>query len=445
VLVKIAPTRGLYYNPQKVADLSQVATPPYDVIMPEEAQRYRERHLYNIIRLILPAGEGGMDRYQEAAHYLQEWEKEGVLIRDEKPSLYPYQQIFDSPSGEVKKRNGFISLVKLEPWGEGNIIPHEETIPKTVEDRLNLMEACGANLSQVFTLYSDPAGEIEGQLADTWESPPRYEFRDDEGVTHRLWQVDDPHVIFEIEKAMRNKILLIADGHHRYKTALKYRDRMRERYPAYTAKSPFEYTMLYLTPIEGEGLLILPTHRLAPFREPFDLDGFHTALKKFFSLRNFAFDNFDGEKGARESFFRVLDQKNTDRYAFGLYIGGEKRYIHCNLKKEVKIEELLRGYPPALQELDVTLVDGFIVRELLKMEGKDMGLSKGKNEALEAVHKGRYRAAFLLNPPTIQQIKQVVDAGEVMPRKTTFFYPKVATGLVIYKIAPSDSEELAFV
>ena len=441
-MVTIAPVRGLYYNPQKIADLSQVATPPYDVIMPEEAQRYRERHLYNIIRLILPTGEGGMDRYQEAAHYLREWEKEGILIRDEKPSLYPYQQIFNSPTGEVKKRNGFISLVKLEPLEAGDIIPHEETIPKTVEDRFKLMEACGANLSQVFTLYSDPAGEIEGQLADIWNSPPRYEFRDDERVTHRLWQVDDPHVICEIGKRMRDKTLLIADGHHRYKTALIYRDKMRERYPAYTAKSSFEHTMLYLTPLEGEGLLILPTHRLIPFREPFDLDGFYTALKRIFSLHVFSFDNSDGEKGARESFFKVLDKKNPDRYAFGLYIGGEKRYIYCILKKEVKIEELLRGYPLPLGELDVTLLDGFVAKELLKVEGKDMGLLKGKNEALEAVHKGRYRAAFLLNPPTIQQIKEVVDAGEVMPRKTTFFYPKVATGLVIYKIAPSESVEL---
>jgi uncharacterized protein (DUF1015 family) len=429
-LVKIAPARGLYYNPQKVADLSQVATPPYDVIMPEEAERYRERHLYNIIRLILPAGEGGMDRYQEAAHYLQKWEKEGVLIRDEKPSLYPYQQIFDSPSGEVKKRNGFISLVKLEPLEEGNIIPHEETIPKTVEDRLNLMEACGANLSQVFTIYSDPAGEIEGQLADIWKSPPRYEFR-------------DPHVIFEIGKGMRNKTLLIADGHHRYKTALIYRDRMRERYPAYTAKSPFEYTMLYLTPIEGEGLLILPTHRLVFLREPFDSDGFYTALKKYFSLHVFTFDDTGGEKGARKNLFKALDKKSLVRYTFGLYIGGEKRYILLTPSEGVRISELLRGYPEVLQELDVTLVDGFILKELLKVEGDEVGLSKGRDEALAEVHQGRYGAAFLLNPPSIQQVKRVVEAGEVMPRKTTFFYPKVATGLVIYKIVPD--EEVALV
>jgi uncharacterized protein (DUF1015 family) len=443
VLPKIGPFRGVYYNPQKIADLSQVATPPYDVIAFEEEGRYRARHPNNIIRLILPRGEGGVDRYREAARYLREWEKEGVLIRDEKPSLYPYQQVFTSPSGEIKKRNGFIALVKLEPWGHGRIIPHEETSPKPVEDRLRLTEACGANLSQVFTLYSDPAGEIEGQFAEVWTSPPRYEFRDDDGVFHRLWQADDRRILTEVEKRMRDKTLLIADGHHRYKTALIYRERMRERFPSYTERSPFEYTMLYLTPIEGEGLLILPTHRLVTPREPFDLKGFYTALKKYFSFNFFNFNDTGGEKAARESFFMALDKKIPGRYSFGLYIGGEKRYSHIISKEEIKVKDLLKGYPEVLRELDVTLVDGFILKELLEVEQEDVGLLKGRNTALEEVHAGRYRTAFLMNPPSIQQVKRVVDAGEVMPRKTTFFYPKVATGLVINKIVPA--EEVALV
>jgi uncharacterized protein (DUF1015 family) len=442
-LAKIAPARGLYYNPQKVADLSLVATPPYDVITPEEERRYRERHPYNVIRLILPTGEGRVDRYQEAARYMQAWEKEGVLIRDRKPSLYPYQQVFTSPAGEIKQRNGFISLIKLEPWGQGSVIPHEGTSPKPIEDRLRLMEACGANLSQVFALYSDPAGAVAEQLTPVWNSSPRYEFRDDDGVVHRLWQADDRTVIAAVTQEMEDKTLLIADGHHRYKTALMYRDKMRERYPSYTERSPFEYTMLYLTPLEGEGLLILPTHRLVILREPFDLEGFYTALKKYFSLRVFTFDDTGGEKGAREDFFKALDNRNPDRYTFGLYIGSEKRYIQLIFKEEVNVKELLKGYPEVLQELDVTLVDGFIIKGLLKVDQEEVGLSKGRNEALEEVHEGRYSAAFLLNPPSIRQVKRVVDAGEVMPRKTTFFYPKVATGLVIYKIVPN--EEVASV
>jgi len=441
-LAKIAPARGLYYNPQKIADLSQVATPPYDVIAPEEEERYRGRHPYNIIRLILPCGEGGVDKYQEAAHSLQEWENKDVLIRDARPSLYPYQQVFTSPSGELKERNGFISLVKLEAWGEGSVIPHEGTSPKPVEDRLRLMVACGANLSQVFALYSDPVGDVEGQLTEVWTSPARYEFRDDDGVVHRLWQVDDRAIIADVEKLMSDKTILIADGHHRYKTALIYRDSMRKRFPSYTERSPFEYTMLYLTPIEGEGLLILPTHRLVS-KEPFDTEGFYAALKEFFSFDVFNFDDAGGEKGARERFFKSLDTKGPARYTFGLYIGGEKRYIRLISKEEVMVRNLLKGYPEVLQELDVTLLDGFILKELLKVEGEEVGLSKGRNEALEEVHRGRYSASFLLNPPSIQQVKRVVDAGEVMPRKTTFFYPKVATGLVIYKIVPE--EEVALI
>ena len=436
-MATIAPARGLYYNPQKIPDLSQVAAPPYDVIAPHEEERYRGRHPYNIIHLILPAGEGDVDRYQEAARSLQEWEKEGVLIRDPRPSLYPYQQVFAAPSGEVKERNGFISLVKLEPWGEGNIIPHEGTSPKPVADRLHLMEACGANLSQVFALYSDPARDVEEQFAGIWTSPPRYEFRDDDGVVHRLWQVDDRVLIAAVEKEMRDKTILIADGHHRYKTALIYRDNMRKRFPAYTERSPFEYTMLYLTPLEGAGLLVLPTHRLVS-KEAIDTKGFYTALKEHFSFDVFSFDDSGGEKGARERFFTALDTQGTSRYSFGLYIGGEKSYIRLYPKGEAAIRGLTKGYPEILQELDVTVLDGFILKELLSVEGDEIGLAKGRDEALEEVHRGRQRAAFLLNPPSIQQVKRVVDAGEVMPRKTTFFYPKVATGLVIYKIVPHE-------
>ncbi len=442
-MARIVPLRGIYYDPQRIGDLSLVATPPYDVIAPEEEGRYRGRHPYNIIRLILPIGEGGVDKYQEAAQYFREWEKEGVFIRDEKPSLYPYQQIFTAPAGDKKKRNGFISLVKLEQWGEGSIIPHEKTTPKPVEDRLSLIEACSANLSQVFTLYSDPGGEIEGQFATVWTSTPRYEFRDDDGVIHRLWQVDDKKVIAEVVNIMSKKSLLIADGHHRYKTALIYRDRMREKYPSYSERSPFEYTMLYLTPMEGEGLLILPTHRLVTPQQHFDPNAFYTALKKYFSFQSFNFDDTGGEKAARELFFSDLDKKGSSKYTFGLYIGGEKRYIHLISKKEINVKELLRGYPEVLQELDVTMLDGFILKELLKIKQEDVGLFKDRNEALEEIHKGRYRVAFLLNPTTIQQINSVVDAGEVMPRKTTFFSPKVATGLVINKIVPG--EEVASV
>jgi uncharacterized protein (DUF1015 family) len=437
-LATITPFYGVYYNPRNIADLSQVATPPYDVIALDEAERYRERHPYNIIHLILPTGKAEVDRYHEAAQHLRAWEKEGVLIREARPSLYPYQQIFTAPSGEIKKRNGFIALVKLEPLGEGGIIPHEGTSPKPVEDRLRLMEACEANLSQIFTLYSDPAGTIEAQFAQVWTSAPRYEFRDDDGVVHRLWQTDDRRIIAEVEKRMQANRLLIADGHHRYKTALIYRDRMRERFPSYTERSPFEYTMMYLTPLEGEGLLILPTHRLATPQEPFDLKGFYKALGKHFSLHAFPFDDTDGEKMARKLLFTALDEKIPGRHAFGLYIGGEKRYSHVISQEGIRVKDLLKNYPEVLQELDVTLVDGFILKELLKVELEDMGLLKGRNEALGEVHAGRYRAAFLMNPPSNQQVKQVADVGEVMPRKTTFFYPKVATGLVINRIVADE-------
>ncbi|MBW2039572.1 MAG: DUF1015 domain-containing protein [Deltaproteobacteria bacterium] len=436
---KIVPFRGLYYNPKKVADLSLVATPPYDVITPEEQRRYRQRHPYNIIRLILPEGTGA-DRYKGASNYLQEWEREGILVREGNPSVYPYQQIFTSPSGEIKKREGFMALVRLEPWGQGSIVPHERTTPKPVEDRLNLMEACRANLSQVFAIYPDPAGEIEEILEAVWTASPRYEFRDNE-VIHRLWQLDDQGIIAEVGEKMLSKTILIADGHHRYKTALTYRDRMRKRYPSYTERSPFEYTMMYLTSMEGEGLLILPTHRLVSPMEPFDPGEFYSNLREYFSLQTFDFEDPSGEKWARKALWKALDKKRGDTYAFGLYISGERRYLLLTLREGIRMGGLLRGYPEVLQELDVTLLDRFILKELLKAGEEEVGLMKDRDEALEEVYKGRYKMVFFLNPPTIQQVKRVADAGEVMPRKSTYFYPKVATGLVIYKIVPNEEVE----
>jgi uncharacterized protein (DUF1015 family) len=436
-LAKIIPFRGLHYNPQKITDLSLVATPPYDIIPPEDESRYRERHPYNIIRIILPTEKAGGDRYQEAAHYLQQWQNDNILIRDKKPSFYPYQQIFESPSGEMIERNGFIALGKLEALGPGGILPHEKTSPKPVADRLRLTEACSANLSQVFALYSDPGGEVESHLAAFWNTSPRYEFRDDAGVTHRFWQLSNQDIISHIEKQMQKKTLIIADGHHRYTTALLYRDKMRARYPSFSDRSPFEYTMLYLTPLEGSGLIILPTHRLVSLETIIDRDFFYDNLNKYFLLINFSFN--DGkERDARAQFFKSLDIKRNGAYTFGLYINGENSYIQCNLKKEVKIQELLGEYPEALQELDVTLLDGVLFKKFLKIGEENLAYLKERNEALEEVHRGHYRAAFLVKPPTIQQLQRVVNANEIMPRKTTFFYPKVATGLVLNKIIPTE-------
>ena len=434
----IRPFRGLYYNPKNITDLALVSTPPYDIIAPEEKVRYKKKHPCNIIRLILPESMRGMDKYQEAASFLQKWEKEGILVREKNPSIYPYQQIFTSPSGETKKREGFVTLVKLEPLGAGRIIPHEQTTPKPVEDRLKLMEACGANLSQIFALYSDPSGEIDKILNELRTISPRYEFRDDDGVIHRLWQSDEQEIIMQLKEKMQLKPLLIADGHHRYKTALIYRDKMRKHNPSYEARSPFEYTMMYLTPLEGEGILILPTHRLITLSNSFIPSTFYSTLSEYFYFQCFEFEDQYGEKGARGHFFKALDENKGKRHALGLYIGGDKRYLLLTLKEENKVTELLREYPRVLQELDVTLLDGFIVNKLLGLSEGEVGLTKDRDEALENVHNSKFTIAFILNPPHIYQVQKVAAAGEVMPRKSTYFYPKVATGLVIYKILTNE-------
>jgi len=441
-MARIYPFRGIYYDPDRVTDLSLVATPPYDVITPEERRRYWQRHSNNIIRLILPEGEGGADKYEEAAGYLQRWQQQGILITEENSCIYPSQQYFTILSGETRKRNGFIALVKLEPLDGGVIIPHERTTPKPVEDRLLLLEACEAHLSQVFALYSDPAGEIERLFDRVWIETPRREFTDDDGVVHRLWCVDSGELINELSSRMNGKKLIIADGHHRYTTALLYRDKMRRMCPQASERCSFEYIMMYLTAMEDKGLVILPSHRLVPKRCARNPGEFLANVIRYFSMKPFNFEDFGGEQPAREAFFAALDEKAGRLQTFGLYIQGESRYLLLTFTSEVRPQELLNGYPEVVRKLDVALLDGVILKDFLQLRESDVGLTKDRTEALEEVRSGRSKMAFFLRPPTVEQVREVAEAGEVMPRKSTYFYPKVACGLVINKIDPSEEVTL---
>ena len=380
-----------------------------------------------MIRLILgknrPGDNENNNWYTRAAATLEAWQREGVLIQDAEPAFYDYEINYLESPNLSSSRQGFICLVRLEDFSRGLVRPHERTYEGIKTERLKLMSSCKANLSQVFTLYPDPTQIVSQYLHEGRDERPVLRFTDDNGVHHRMWRVTKDEAIRRIVECMKDKPLFIADGHHRYETALNYQKHMQERYPERGGRASFNYVLMYLANMHQPGLSILPTHRLISSKEPFDLDGFFTALKKYFTFDVFHFNDAGGEKGAREHFFEALDKKSPHRYTFGLYISGEKRYIRFISKAEAQIRDLLRGYSGVLQELDVTLLDGFILKELLKVEGEDVGLSKGsRNETLEAVHSGEYKAAFLLNPPSIKQVKQVVEAGEVMPRKTTFFY-----------------------
>jgi uncharacterized protein (DUF1015 family) len=438
----VAPFRGLYYDPRKVPDLSLVTTPPYDVITPEERRKYAARDPHNVVHLILPEETAGKDKYRYAAEQLQQWQDEGILIREQRPAIYAYEQIFTDTGDIERKRRGVIALVKLAHFDTGDILPHERTTPEPVEDRLRLMEACGANLSQVFALYSDPTGVSDDLLGVTWSTAPRHEMCDDGRVIHRLWCVDEPNVISEYLQSLEGKTLLIADGHHRYTTALTLRDRMRARYPDATDRAAFEYVMMYLTRMESKGLVIQPTHRVIPLSHHCAARKVLDTIARYFSIEYFVFRTKMEESRAREKLFAAMDRSDPEDVTIGMYVKDERHYQLLTLEPSVQLDDMVTVYAPIVRKLDVAVLDGYLLREVVKVPESQVGLTKNRNEALDWVKGGDYSMAFLVRPPTVEQVRRVAEAGEVMPRKSTYFEPKVASGLVVNRIVPG--EEIAF-
>lgn len=389
---RIRPFRGLYYSKEKVGDLSQVVTPPYDVISPERKEEFLRRHPLNIVRLILPEGP------EEARRTLSEWLKEGVFLWEERPCLYVLEQTFPW-DGITYRRWGIIALVELE---EGAIDEHERTFDHVVRERLELLEATGLQTGEIFSLYSDPQGEVEALLEEATAVPPRFEVTDDEGTTHRLWALEDREVIYEVVARLQGKRLLIADGHHRFRTALALR---RKRKGQERGETPYDYACMYLSRMEAPGLLILPVHRAV------------------YGLSE------EEERAIRERISRYFSLEPIDLAGL-LSALREKRGIGVHWRGKGQGLLLPKGglpVPPHLKEVDPFLVDELLLKDL----SLDLHYVKGMKEALEA------DLAFLLRPVSAEAIRAVVGQGEVMPKKSTYFHPKVPTGLVLYRI-PED-------
>lgn len=406
-MAAIAPLKALYYNCHKVKDIGLVTTPPYDVISPEMRRRFLERHPYNIVRLILP------EDYETASRTFKDWLQRGVFRREESPSIYPYQQVFSSPEGGQRlERWGFIALVRLE---EGAVIGHERTMDDVVKDRLRVLETTGVQMEQIFSLFSDPKGEVMRLIKEGISGRARFEFTDDEGVTHRLWRLSDPPLIEAVARRLRTQRLLIADGHHRYSTALRFRELMRQRHQGAPATAPFEFVAMYLTPMESEGLLILPTHRLVPPLPDETLRGVSEQVERFFYMRTFP-PQQQGE------LFRAIDRGEGLGF---LRKGGSLALLLSRDGLPI---------PGVLRRIDAALVDELLLRGL----SVKVDLTRDRQEAVKAVMEGRYEMAFLLRPPKVQDLKAVVEQGELMPKKSTYFYPKVASGLVLFPVAEEE-------
>jgi uncharacterized protein (DUF1015 family) len=432
-MAEILPFRGVLYDPAKVDEIAQVVAPPYDVIGPAEQAALHARHPYNVIRLEL-GQEHKEDtpqntRYSRAKRCLDEWLSEGILRREDRPALYLYSIAYRLRSGQEQTLRGFLSLVTLEEFESGRIFPHENTRAAAKSDRYRLLEACRSNISPIYSLYADPEGRVIRRLEKAVdEEGPRIDTAGD-GVRHRLWTVDDPAVIAEMAALMKPLPLFIADGHHRYESALRYRNAQREAHGP-RGRLPSDLVLMFCSNLDDPGLTILPTHRMIPPPAPCSPIELRQGLTGTFTIKTFPFTK-DTERETRQRFLTALQAAQaTSEHVIGLVARGELRYDLLTLNEQ----GLAKLGSSTRERLDVSILQQLVLREAMRMTPQDEDrilYLKDEEETLAAVSRGEGELAFLLNPPKISEVKNVARAGDRMPHKSTYFSPKPLTGLVI--------------
>lgn len=431
-MARILPFRGLRYHESQ--DLSAVTTPPYDIISPSEQDAYYARSENSVIRLELgkeyPDDTPDNNRYTRSAQTLAEWIDNQVLCFEEKPAVYLYEEIFSLPDGTVKSFKGFITLVELEEFSKKIVLPHEETLSKAKTDRFNLMDATHANFSQIYCLYMDPEKTLTNKIAEISSRAADISFTTDDGIRHSLWVTTDPQTIEAVQEGFADKQLFIADGHHRYETALNFRNKMREENPGYSQDDLFNYVMMMLVEMDDPGLVVLPTHRMVKNLEHFDEDAVIRALDGVFRAEKIAVC-----KSAAKEMETALDAKKVEK-VFAFYTGKDYFYL-LTLADADAMKRRISGKSDAWLGLDVSVLHTLILGEVFGIDMENMANQKNlvytryADEAVSGVASGEYQCSFLLNATKVREIKDVSLANEKMPQKSTYFYPKLITGLVM--------------
>jgi len=440
-MANILPFRGIFYNREKIKELSWVLAPPYDIISSEAQERYYEMSPYNVIRLILekkfPGDNEANNRYNRSAQFFQEWLEEEILIRDDSPAIYLLEQEYELRSdmfgevapggkGKIIKRRGFIALTRLEDFSKGIVRPHEGTMAEPKRDRLNLLRVCRANFSQVFTTYEDAENRIDKLWKEKRNENPSINVINEENVRHRLWRIDEEKSVNLMVEGMRDKKLFIADGHHRYESALEYRNELRENNPRHSAQESYNYVMSYFVNMKNGGLDILPIHRAIRSFAGFDGKRLIAEAGEYFDIKKF--------NNLKELLGQLENEKAKHRT--GMYMGENEFYL-LSLKDERITKGLIKGRADIFCELDVVILHTLIIERVLKISPESqqsITYSEKINEAVSKVRDGSHCVAFFLRPVKVSEFKAVVEAGEIMPKKSTFFYPKLLSGLVINKI-----------
>ena len=440
-MARIYPFRAWHYSPSAVR-LDDVVTQPYDKISPAMQQGYYQRSPYNLVRIILGLpelfdAERGESVYSRAARDFKAWREQGVMTQEKEPCVFAYSQRFKVPgSTEVKERRGFIALGKLHDYAEGVVFRHEQTLSKPKSDRLNLLKATRAHFGQIFMLYSDPGGTVEGILYDG-SGPADAEITDEYGVLHRVWRISDPSAINMLTTAMADKKLIIADGHHRYETALNF---SKEHAPAGEPKPEFganhlpqpafpeAAVMMTFVNMDSDGLVILPTHRVVHSLAAFDSAEFVKKAGEFFTIDPLP-------EGEASTLLETL--KAQTGTAFIAVMRGADVLLRA---RSDKMEAALASLPERQRQLDLTQLHSIILDRLLGLDAEkvreqtNLRYLRDAGEAIDQVRRGEADVAFLTNPVTMEQLREVAFAGDEMPQKSTDFYPKLLSGLTIYAL-----------
>jgi uncharacterized protein (DUF1015 family) len=440
-MASIYPFRAWRYNPSAVR-LDDVVTQPYDKISPSMQEAYYQRSPFNLVRIILGLpelfdAERGESVYTRAARDFGAWREQGVLIQEKDPCIFAYSQRFKVPGTEiVKERRGFIAIGKVHDYAEKVVFRHEQTLSKPKGDRLNLLKATHAHFGQIFMLYSDPAGSIEKILYDG-NGPADAEITDEYGVLHRLWKVSDPAVIRLLTTAMADKKLIIADGHHRYETALNYSKEHAPVAPAKVYQSapklpqpdyPEAAVMMTFVNMDSDGLVVLPTHRVVHSLEGFDPAAFVRAAEEFFTVK--ALPAADAA-----SYMDTLSQQQGTAFVAVTRAGA----FLLNSKPE-PIAAALADMPERQRQLDLSHLHSIVLDRLLGLDAEkvrdqtNLRYLRDAAEAVDQVRRGEADVTFLTNPVSMEQLREVAFAGDVMPQKSTDFFPKLLSGLAIYAL-----------
>ncbi len=416
----VKPFKGLRFQ-ESAGPIKELVCPPYDIISEDQRKSFLETNEHNVIRLELP--KEGDNIYEKAGEVLNSWLSDNIIATEDQAKFYVYEEEFEV-DGVQKSFKGVIARVKLSEFSEGVVIPHENTLSAAKEDRFNLMCATGCNFSQVYCLFEDKDKQITNVLDSVNDSVAINELTDTENVTHRLWTLNSDCGLTEL---FANKCLYIADGHHRYETALRYRQYERDNGAEADAAS--EYVMMMLVPMESEGLVVFPTHRIVHSLDSFDGRQMLIDARDYFHV---------GEISSYASLERNLKTEyNAGKISFGAYF--DNRYYLLTLKSHPTLSELLPELHETLRTLDVSVLHSLILEKLMGIDKENMAkqinlkYTRDANEAVDEVNNGA-NCAFFLNPTRVEQIAAVGSAGQKMPQKSTYFYPKLITGLVMNKI-----------